>query len=500
MSARGRDARAYTVAWWVVYVAACAGGLLLAAVARRNLFEPYLGVSLALLALLLTCWLVGPRQSLYAALFLTAVSDRVTVAWFPFVKNLSSPESIAYVADGLSASPLDAALALGALVSVGRQWARHRRLVAPSSVSRALLVFMAMVAYGFLNGLVRGASVRLALIESRPVWYIGLVFVVAVNELTTTAHARRAMWAIIAGVMVQSVLSIDFLRRLSPAERSALEDLNEHGSAIGHNLVLFALLAVVALGAGMAGHVSLLAIAAAPTAFVYAISQRRAGFGALVLAIALLAIVLYWHRRKVFWTLVPTTALLLAGYTAAFWNSTGAIGFGAQAVKSIVAPGSSSEADQASDLYRIIEAYDLNFTIRTSPIRGLGFGQPFYQPVALPPITDFELSSYLPHNSILWVWVKLGFVGFVAMFLLFGRALMSAGEWARSSARDSDLVVTVLAASVVIMYATFTWYDISWDARNTTFLGVALALCGRIRLDDAQRAQTASTLPATKAA
>lgn len=478
-------ARPYRRAWWTIYVTGLACGLAIAAVARRQIFEPYLGVSLGLIALLLLGWLLGPRPTLYAMLTLTAISDLVTVSWFPFAKNLSSRESIAFVADAATLSPLDAMIAAGALTSVIRQYAWHRRLIAPSRVTPVVVAFAAFVAYGFANGVAGGAPLRIAVIESRPVWYVGAVFVIAANELQTTQHFRYALWALVAGVTIQSILSIDYYVRLPLDERSELEGLNEHGSALGHNMVILATLLIVLVGMRMGGRGIVLAIAAIPTLVVYVLSQRRAGFGALVIALILTAIVLFWHRRRAFWTLVPLGSVLLLGYTLAFWNSTGAAGFAAQAVKSIVAPDQASAADQSSDLYRMIEGYDLWFTIRASPLRGLGFGHAFYRPVPLPAITDFELASYMPHNSLLWVWVKLGFLGFVAMFAMFGRALMVAAERIRTLPLGQDLFVHTIAAGFVAMFAVFTWYDISWDARNTVFLGVMLAICGHVAQDDA---------------
>lgn len=474
-----RDRVLLQLAWWSVYATVLAGALVIAAVARRQVFTPYLGVSLGIVALLLVGWLLGPRPTLYVSLALTAVSDQITVAWFPFVKNLSSRESIAFVADALTVSPLDATIAVGVIVSIVRQYARHRRPIAPSRLTGVTAAFALCVAYGFANGVLRGAPLRIAVIESRPVWYIAALFAICTNELQTSAHVRRAVWALVVGVTVQSILSALYYWRLPSSSRQSLEGLNEHGSALGHNVVLLTLILILTLGVAMRGRAFALTVAAAPTLFVYAVSQRRAGFGSLIVALMLVAIVLFWKRRRTFWLIVPAGAALLAAYTLAFWNSGSSIAFAAQAVKSIVAPEQTSAADQSSDLYRMIEAYDLWVTIRSSPLRGLGFGHAFYRPVQLPEITDFELGAYISHNSFLWVWVKLGFVGFAAMFAMLGRALMVAAERIRSARRDSDLLVVTLAAGFVAMYATYTWYDISWDARNTVFLGLMLAICGR---------------------
>ncbi len=110
-------------------------------------------------------------------------------------------------------------------------------------------------------------------------------------------------------------------------------------------------------------------------------------------------------------------------YVGAFWSSSSTIAFPAQAVKTVVAPDSLGAADQSSDQYRDIENYNLNYTIRADPIAGQGFGRPFLRPIPLADISVFELNAYLPHNSLLWIWIKMGFLGFVTVLYLFAVTL-----------------------------------------------------------------------------
>jgi hypothetical protein len=41
-----------------------------------------------------------------------------------------------------------------------------------------------------------------------------------------------------------------------------------------------------------------------------------------------------------------------------------------------------------------------------------------------------------------------------------------------------DLAVSVAATLYIVMYAVYTYVDVSWDPRNTVFLGLALAIVG----------------------
>ncbi|MDW3214171.1 MAG: O-antigen ligase family protein [Ilumatobacteraceae bacterium] len=468
-----------TLVWWTGYVSVVVTGLVIAAYARRQYDAPFLGLSLAIVVALVLGWVIRPLATLYTVLFLTAISDRVTVWWFPFAKNLSSAESISYVADALTVSPLELALGTGFVVSLVRRYAESGRVLRPSPLTRPVVVFSAFVGYGFLRGIMLGGDLRIAVLEGRGLVYIGLMYAIVVNECTENAHLRRAVAAVLAGVLVQVLLSLEYLNRIDPAVRSDLESLTEHGSSLGHNLVILMLLVFLVLGVRAWQWRWGLTIAVIPTMYVYLLSQRRSGVAALLVALGLVAVVLFWRSPRRFWFVVPAATVLLVGYTLAFWNSASSIGFPAQAIKTVVAPDQASAKDQSSDLYRMVETFNVNFTIRSSPLFGLGFGLPFYQPVQLPNITTFDLAAYTPHNSILWLWIKTGFGGFAAMIYLFAKSLMLGAERVRRMAHGPDLVVSIAAAAFVLMFAVYTWVDISWDARNTVFLGLALAICAR---------------------
>lgn len=474
-----QQARYLRQVWATVYVVGIGIGLLIALFARRRLTTPFLGLTLGLVILLLIGWTIRPRATLSAVIFLTAVSDIVTVSWFPFVKNFSSRESISFVDDALTISPLDLALFTGFAVTVLREYANHGRLVRPSPLRWPVLVFGAFVVTGFVRGVViGGGDLRVAVIEARPITYLVLVFVIASNVYTETSDLRRGFWWLMAGVFVQVLLSLQFLSQLDPVDRAELESLNEHGSALGHNLIILTVLALLAFRARAPLARIGLIVALVPTALVYVVAQRRAGVAALGIAGVLLLIALFWRRRRLFLFVAPVVAIVTIGYLGAFWNSTSSVGFPAQAVKSVIAPGSASAEDQSSDLYRTIESYNLIATVRTDPIKGIGFGRPWYRPVTLPELDNFEMAAYLSHNSVLWLWLKLGFAGFVAMFYLVGRTVMLGARRVRELPDGIDMVVTLSAVLFVVMYTVYTFVDVSWDARNMVFFGLAAAICG----------------------
>ncbi len=219
------------------------------------------------------------------------------------------------------------------------------------------------------------------------------------------------------------------------------------------------------------------AISLVPVGWVYIVSQRRAAIVALGGAMVLVALHLWWRQRTTFWKIVPVVTICFVGYVGAFWSVESAAGFPAQAVKTVVAPDQVSDADASSNVYRDIEKYDLWATIRADPLDGQGFGRPFLRPIPLPDISVFEFNEYIPHNSLLWVWIKTGVGGFVTLLYLIARSMTLGTERYRRMPKGPDMVVALAMLGFVVMFAIFLFVDIAWEARNVLLLAMAFALC-----------------------
>ena len=213
---------------------------------------------------------------------------------------------------------------------------------------------------------------------------------------------------------------------------------------------------------------------------MFILSNRRAAVVGLAAAFVVFSTMLFFRNRRAFLVLVPTVLVLMTAYTAAFWNSTSGAAFGARAVKTVFASSDISDRDSSSDLYRTIENFDLVNTIHSSPLTGVGFGKRFYQPAPLPDISFFVFYQFIPHNSILWIWLKVGYLGFVA-FLFLVAAAIRAGTRASLTLPSGDLlVVTVCALSFIVMFITFAYVDIAFDTKSCLFLAVCMATCANI--------------------
>lgn len=471
----GEQLRRARARWWVSYIVVLGVGIVVGGLAWMTT-PRFLSLGIATLMVTVAAWMIRPLLGLHLTVFFALVGDQVTVAWFPFNKNLSSRESILYVADQISLSPLDLVLCVATAVVALRVLASPDRRLVLGPLFVPLLVFSFICVASFVRGVGSGGDLRIAIFEARPMFYMPLVYFAAVNLCERAGQYRRLVYTAIAAVFVQSLLSIQYYMTLSTAERDELEALGEHGSTLGMNLLfVLAVGALVFHRCSARMRMALVALSA-PVIWVYLVSQRRAAFVGLGAAIVLLLMVLFWRQRRTFWRFGPILIVLAVGYLGAFWNSTGTAGFPAQAVKSVVAPGQLSEADQSSDLYRVVENFDLNYTIRSQPVLGLGFGQKFLQPVRLPDISFYEFYEYIPHNSILWIWINTGFAGFVTVFYLLGRSIMHGARRVRVMADGRDVAVVMAAVTYIVMYSVYAYVDIAWDARNMVLLGLTMAI------------------------
>src|SRR5262245_220217 len=104
--ARRRERRS----WWTTY-AICIGGTLIMAYLGVNTFPTPFSLAFLMFLVVGTISVVRPAVGIYAVVFFAVLGDPVTAPWYPFTKNLSSQESILFISQGISFSPLELCLA-----------------------------------------------------------------------------------------------------------------------------------------------------------------------------------------------------------------------------------------------------------------------------------------------------------------------------------------------------------------------------------------------------
>jgi O-antigen ligase len=187
--------------------------------------------------------------------------------------------------------------------------------------------------------------------------------------------------------------------------------------------------------------------------------------------------------RRVLVCIFIGLALILPPYYAYYSTKGGLLSEPARAIASSFNP---DPRDAASDLYRTNEDKDILATMRTSPIYGYGFGKPMYTPYPLADISSiYVFWNIMPHDSILWIWMRLGTVGYLFFWLLIGSALMQATVLT-IRLRDPRLKsIALLILALILQEVVLGYLDLQWsNYRNLITMGVAFALLGKLSLFD----------------
>jgi hypothetical protein len=210
-------------------------------------------------------------------------------------------------------------------------------------------------------------------------------------------------------------------------------------------------------------------------------NNRRADYVTLLAGIAVawvLVIVLKPQARRPLVTALVLCVLLGGAYVLAFQHAGGALGQPANAVVSVFRPSAADQRDASSNAYRAIENYDLKSTEAVSPLLGYGFGKPFLQPELLPDVSQLDpYYLYVPHNNVLWIWMRLGPLGFAALWYLIGTGIVCGCLIARRL-RNLDLqlfaifAVSALVMEVIVAYGDYQFYFY----RNMIYIGIALGV------------------------
>jgi O-antigen ligase len=455
-------------------------GLMIGAVGFGHAADPF-AFSFAILVCVASAILLRPVLGVYFAVFFTIIGDSSTMDWYPFTANFSSAQSILHIQDRLTFSPLEVCLALTVVGWFLHAAGPRRYRIEGRPVLFPMLALGAFVVVGLFYGLVvQGGDQQAAFWEFRPLVYLVAVYVLASTLFTRPAQYVRLAWLVVGAITVQSLFALDFYYQLSPSQRSSLEALTDHPSSLVYAWMLLLALSLWILKGCTTRARILVTLAAVPTTWVFFLSQRRAAMVGLIAGFLVLSVVVFFRRRRAFMAVVPLVLLLTAGYTVAFWNTTTGVGFGAQAVKTVIAPDSVSERDRSSDLYRAIENYDLAYTLRAEPLTGVGFGKPFYRPIPLPDISFFVFYEYIPHNTIVWVWLKLGYFGFISMLVMFATTIRAGTRAALRVPSGNTLAVALGALTAVVMFILFAYVDIAFTPQSSVFLAVAVATCGNM--------------------
>ena len=336
-----------------------------------------------------------------------------------------------------------------------------------SIVPYGLIVLM-----GYIRGNLKHGDNTIALYEVRAQAQMLLVYILAVNLIRTKEHVRTLLWVLTVSLGIQGLLGmIGYF--MAGAVTAA--GFMSHDQSLVLNLTFF--LAVLAVATRMDARLKWIALLSVPATLVVVLgNQRRAGMGAFLIAfmplLPILGVILKSRRVQIL-KLSIFIAFFGGIYLGAAWNSEASWALPARAIRSQNEPDS---RDASSDAYRFMENFDLKATRDTSPWIGIGFGLPFYQPMYLIELTT-DFLKYIPHNSVLWLWMRTGNIGFFCFWMLMA-AIIIKGLYILKEVEDPELLtVGLLAIMFTIMLYIYGKYDLMLTVcRQTVALGLLVGI------------------------
>jgi len=156
------------------------------------------------------------------------------------------------------------------------------------------------------------------------------------------------------------------------------------------------------------------------------------------------------ERRRLLLRVVVGSTIVSVLYLGAYWNHTqGTLGKPADAIRSGL--GTPNARDALSNEYRIDEDANLKYNIKLAGPLGLGFGNQIDYALPMPGLVTASDSGimYVPHNSVLYILMRMGLLGGIAFWGMLGAAIIAGCRLARCPDKLLALVGALVAAGVV---------------------------------------------------
>lgn len=408
----------------------------------------------------------------------------------PFFRDLNSVTGIR----GFWINPAELLILITAAGWLLREGAGDRVKLKPMPLLAPVTVFIAAVAFGVIHGLITGGDVKIALWTVRPLAYFYLAYLLTLQLLTDRRQITGLLWLLIVGAALKGLIGWWRYYVDLGADLSALNQVEGMNSLMSHDesffyLAVILLLAVQLLYGAPRGQ-RLAALLATPLVLLpFLANQRRAASLALIIALVLLGVVtisLLASRRRAILTGIVLAAAVLPFYVAMSWNADSLAAEPVRAVRSGVSPES---RDLASNEYREAENVNLEFTVRSDPLLGIGFGKEMREVWPLPDLSaQFAWYKIAPHNSILWVMMTIGIGGFAIFWYFVGAATVGMLLVARRLSRRLEKGVAVYGLLMLVSLLVSALLDQGLlSMREMLFVGILLgAVFALPRLDAAE--------------
>jgi O-Antigen ligase len=465
----------------LLFMIVCATITLLTPLMVLTGIDTSIGVLLGIIAAVVVVTLVA-RWPL--AGFFAITSCVVLIDQAPLLANVITDHLYVYywppALEGLIERPIGFLFLIILFAMICHRFYKRQQLLKGGALIVPFLLFLLCLAGGAFYGWTTGGDLKIIVVELRPFIYLFESYLVAYNLVSRKRHVRIFFWLVIVGAGVKALQGI-YLYFIALHGQLGDNTLMSHEESF---FFIGLLLLVVLLSLHGRNRTQLIAaLCVLPFVIItLVLNDRRADYIALLAGLAVVWILMFLCKPSIrtLLVIIMLCGIVLGGaYVAVFANSTAGYALPARAVIAVFHPDPNDTRDAYSNLYRVIENYDLKFTIqRNNLLFGLGFGKPYLQPIPL--TTVFQdigaqdiYYGYVPHNNIYWVWMRLGAVGFLAFWYLIGSIIVRGAHIARQL-RDRYLqLVAIYAVAITVMEIIVSFADYQlFYYRNVIYVGL----------------------------
>lgn len=373
-----------------------------------------------------------------------------------YFDNLKQNPLIPYFSAGVM-NPLEIQIAMILLAWFISVSSRHSRKVYGVPYWGFALLLVITILASEAHGLHEGGKFLTSLWEIRALIYFLILIFLVPQVIQTREQIETLVWIFIVMVAIKALQGDIRLARLG-FKFDGYTVLTNHEDPMFMADLFILLMGFSMFGARVKQRKAIFWLLPVLIMGFYA-GQRRATYAGYFIVIGIFVLMLTGKERMKFFRAALPVVMILAVYTAVFWNYHGRISEPIQLVKSGFSKSEKGAGERFdSNLYREFERYDLAVTVRHHPVVGTGFGKRYMTPGFLVNLA-ISLQDWIPHDQIYWLMVNMGAIGFFIFFLYTNSLLFEAAHLGRIVKDPFLRAMVFMIGTMVVNQVVVSYFD-----------------------------------------
>jgi len=337
-----------------------------------------------------------------------------------------------------------------------------------------IAIYMAFVGWAWVYGVTTGGDFKISLQEVRSQFYFLVAYLLAVNLIRDQKDLSRIQWVMVATIGLKGILYT--IRRIHYVTFQGMpmpdQGVGSHEEAFLFDCFISLLL--VCLMCNVYPKMRRVMWLLLPFVILGDLAcHRRAATAAMIVVIGMLLLAAFRalpNRRRM---ITAFTMIVVVGFSIYYPIYKDKYGMLAEPARAIQSQFNPDPRDKSSNDYRTAEEGDLYATIKLSPVIGYGYGKRMLHAVPIADISrDYPWWDIMTHNQILWVWMRVGTIGFVAFWMMIAAVIIFSTRIMRSDAANESKAAAMFTLLVVTSLMIFGLLDLQLsNFRDMLFAG-----------------------------